>query len=116
MQKFMQIKNYLHELSFLALLIKFMFLGAGIGEALVAIILVISMAYNKWLTKVKVDQYEELKELISKKTDIGDFKEMQDQFKNVEGRLNNFALEKSTKRVAPNEESVPVPGIKRRNF
>lgn len=64
MQKFMQLKNYLLELSFLALIIRSLFVGAGIGEALAIGFVVISMGYKEYLNKSKVDQYEELKSLV----------------------------------------------------
>jgi len=60
MQKFINLKNYLLELSFLALLIKVLYSGAGIGEALVFISLVVSMAYNKWLHKTEEDKYKDI--------------------------------------------------------
>jgi hypothetical protein len=70
MQKLLQIKEYLLELSFSALLIRTLFLGAGIGEALAFISLVISICYKSYLAKSEVkatsDMQKQLDEMSSK--------------------------------------------------
>jgi uncharacterized protein with von Willebrand factor type A (vWA) domain len=60
MEKLTQVKNYLLELAFIALLVRVLSVGCGIGEALALISVVSSMTYNKFLTKAKTDQYDEL--------------------------------------------------------
>lgn len=57
----MQIKEYLPELSFLALLVRFLFVGAEIGTALAFISIAILMGYKHFVNKSKLDQYEEIK-------------------------------------------------------
>lgn len=79
MQKFIQLKEYLLELSFLALLIRIICVGAGIGEALAVVSLVLSMAYTKWLNKAKVEQFDELKSQIE-----NSHKELSEQLANLE--------------------------------
>lgn len=112
MQKFMQIKEYLLELSFLALLIRIICVGAGIGEALAVVSLVVSMAYNKWLTKTKLDQYQELKDaLIENKKElqasINDFKEESEQkFSNLFAKLNYQNLETTLAKKGPDLQKL----------
>lgn len=96
MQKIMQIKDYLLELSFLALLIKVIITGAGIGEAIAIVSLVSSMGYNKWLNKQKVEQYDELKELINTYTSESDKK-----FDNIMARINTQNMESTLFKRGP---------------
>lgn len=111
MQKFMQIKEYLLELSFLALLVKILATGAGIGEALAVISLVSSMAYAKWLAKSKIEQYDEIKSLISNlESEYRTKFEVLDQ--NVNHKLDSLAarmgskdlIEKSFRKTGSNEQ------------
>ena len=99
MQKLNQLKDYLLELSFLALLIKIILVGAGIGEALAIISLVFSMAYTKWLNKTKLEQYEELMNKIN-----SDKEEFKKEIENLNSKLTGIALDKSIKRTSLNEQ------------
>lgn len=98
MQKFIQFKEYLLELSFLALLIRIVCVGAEMGTALAVVSVVISMAYNKWLTKSKVEQYDELKSLVESK-----FNEMEVKHKALEEisqqRFDNIAAKFSSQNL-----------------
>lgn len=110
MQKLTQLKDNLLELSFLALLIKIILLGTGIGDALAVISLVLSISYNRWLSKNKVDQYEALvakmdadRELFLKEIEM------------LNGKVTGLSLDKSIKRTAINEQEVKF-GQARRLF
>lgn len=101
MQKFMQIKEYLLELSFLALLIRTVILGAGIGEALVIIFLVISMAYAKWLVKNDLSEREEMRlELKAQR------EEFEKKFSELFARLNNQNIDKQLRRGVTSDVQV----------
>ena len=101
MQKLMQLKNYLHELSFSALLIKVLYLGAGYGEALILISLVISMCYKHWIKQKIENHYEVLKsEMEANKLAFDkafkDYTEETDRkFDNIFAKLNSQNLENS---------------------
>ena len=117
MQKFMQIKEYLLELSFLALLIKILIVGAGIGEALVAISLASSIAYKMWLAKSKIEQFQELTDSIGTKANQTEVAELKLLMETLDSRLQSVTFDKSIKRTTVNEqENTAVPGIKRRIF
>lgn len=104
MQKFMQLKNYLLELSFLALIIRSIFVGAGIGEALAIGFVVISISYREYLNKSKVDQYEELKSLVE-----DSHAQTSKKFEEIFSRFNAENLNRELRNkpvVAQNEEKV----------
>lgn len=103
MQKFMQLKDYLLELSFLALLIRIICVGAGIGEALAVISLVLSMAYNKWLTKSKVEQEEQLTNSINSMKEDYDKK-----FESIFAKMNSQVMDKEL-RKPQNEQKATGP-------
>lgn len=112
MQKLNDLKDNLLELSFLALLIKTILFGAGIGEALAIISLVISMTYNKFLNKSKMDQYQEIisrinsdKELLLKEIEL------------LNNKVTGLTLDKSIKRTSLNEQEISRnPGAIKRLF
>jgi shikimate 5-dehydrogenase len=64
MNKLVELKEYLSELALFALFCRIVFLGAGIGDAIAVIALVLSMGYNKWLVKNKIDDRAELEQKI----------------------------------------------------
>lgn len=109
MQKFIQLKEYLLELSFLALLIRIIVVGAGIGEALALISLVLSMGYTKWLTKSKIEQYEELKSLVSSESEKNEKK-----FEQIFAKFNSQNMEKQLRKGASSEELQS--GLRKRSF
>lgn len=108
MQKFTNLKNYLLELSFLALLVRIICFGAGIGEALVFVSLVVSMGYNKWLTKTNEDKYLELKNQMEK-----DREEYLRKFDNITAKFSSQSIDKSYKKQVENEQESP---FKKRAF
>lgn len=56
-----KLSNYGLELAFLAILIRMLLLGTGIGEAIVAISLVISITYKKfYLGHKKIEDKEQI--------------------------------------------------------
>lgn len=107
MQKLTDLKNYLHELSFLALTIKMLFFSAGYGEALVLIFLVISMAYKHWIAQKQVDQYSEVKSLLEKNNAeqlalINDhIQKTEYKFDNIAAKFNSQNIEKSFQTKTP---------------
>lgn len=105
MQKFNHLKDYLLELSFLALLIKILIFGAEISEALAVISLVFSISYNKWLNKNKIDQYDELIQNINSHKE-----QFQKEIDTLNSKLTGIALDKSIKRVSLNEQESQKPG------
>lgn len=104
MQKLTQMKDYLLELSFLALLIKIVVIGAGIGEALAIISLVFSITYNKWLNKAKIEQYEELTNRM-----LLDKEELKKEIEMLNSKLTGITLDKSIKRTSLNEPELQKP-------
>lgn len=122
MKKLMQIKKYLPEIAFVALMCKVLATGAGLPESLALISLVSSMAYTKWLNKYKDERYDRLE-----KTSNSKYLEMQQEFseaktnyderiKLLENRVSSLFLEKGVKVI--NEEAKPgpavgIPGIKK---
>lgn len=121
MQKFTSFGKYLLELSFLALLIRFIFFSAEIGISLAIISLVISMAYNKWLEKAKITQYEEIiSKLETQKKEaealrIVDKQELQERIDLAFARIGNLSLDNSIKNVVTSEKSqkLQTPSTKR---
>lgn len=65
MKYLQQIKNHLPEIAFVALTVRTLTLGAGIGEALVLISLVLSAGYKLWIDKEKVTERDELNQKLS---------------------------------------------------
>lgn len=93
MQKLLQVKNYLLEISFLALIIHSLINGMEIGTALVLISLVSSMAYNKFLNKSKNDELEVFRK------DIEDMK----------SKINSLSIDKTLRRTVSEQETKPTP-------
>lgn len=110
MQKFMQVKEYLLELSFLALLVRIICVGAGIGEALAVISLVVSMAYSKWLAKNKVEQFQELKEEMQTM-----YAKFGSEIELMQNRMQSLTFEKSITKRQVSEEK-PTTGPAKRIF
>ncbi len=102
MQKLTVLKDNLLELSFLALLIKTILFGAGIGEALAIISLVISMTYNKFLYKYKVEQYQEIISRLD-----SDKEHFLKELELLSGKVTGLSLDKSIKRTSVNEQELP---------
>ena len=121
MQNFTSLGKYLLELSFLALLIRFIFFGAEIGISLAIISVVISMAYNKWLEKAKLTQYEEIvNRLNSEKAEleaarIADKAELQERIDLAFAKIGNLSLDNSIKNVVTSEKSqkLQTPSTRR---
>lgn len=112
MQKFINIKDNLLELSFLALLIKIILIGAGIGEALAIVSLVISMTYSKWLNKSKVEQYQELINRMNSDKEL-----LLKELENLNSKIMGLSLDKSIKRTSLNEpQELPKFGQTKRFF
>lgn len=121
MQNFTSLGKYLLELSFLALLIRFIFFGAEIGISLAIISVVVSMAYNKWLEKAKLTQYEEIvNRLNSDKAEleaarIADKAELQERIDLAFAKIGNLSLDNSIKNVVTSEKSqkLQTPSTRR---
>lgn len=91
MNKLMQIKDYLLELSFLALLIRVVLLGAGIGESLALVSIVISMSYARYLNKSKIEDRDSL---------VAEINE-------IKNKVNSLTIERSLKpKVLLNEQET----------
>lgn len=89
MQKLMQVKNYLLEASFTALLVYVLCTGVSVGAALVLVSLVGSMAYDKFLTREKIETSEAMLK------DIEDLK----------NKVNTLSLEKGLRRTTNEQEA-----------
>lgn len=121
MQNITSLGKYLLELSFLALLIRFIFFGAEIGISLAIISVVVSMAYNKWLEKAKITQYEEIiNRLNSDKAEleaarIADKAELQERIDLAFAKIGNLNLDNSIKNVVTSEKSqkLQAPSTRR---
>lgn len=121
MQNITSLGKYLLELSFLALLIRFIFFGAEIGISLAIISVVVSMAYNKWLEKAKITQYEEIiNRLNSDKAEleaarIADKNELQERIDLAFAKIGNLNLDNSIKNVVTSEKSqkLQAPSTRR---
>lgn len=121
MQNITSLGKYLLELSFLALLIRFIFFGAEIGISLAIISVVVSMAYNKWLEKAKITQYEEIiNRLNSDKAEleaarIADKAELQERIDLAFAKIGNLNLDNSIKNVVTSEKSqkLQTPSTRR---
>lgn len=121
MQKFNSFGKYLLELSFLALLIRFIFFSAEIGISLAIISIVISMAYNKWLDKSKITQYEEI--INTMKSDKAELEakiasnqsDLQERIDLAFSKIGNLSLDNSIKNVVTSEKSqkLQAPSTKR---
>lgn len=103
MKKLSTIKEYLLELAFLALLVRIVAIGCGLGEALAVVSLVGSMAYNKWLAKAKLDDKAELETRLE-----AALKEVNEKFDDMSNKVNSLSMNQSVKRTAPNEQKTPV--------
>lgn len=121
MQKFNSFGKYLLELSFLALLIRFIFFSAEIGISLAIISIVISMAYNKWLDKSKITQYEEI--INTMKSDKAELEakiasnqsDLQERIDLAFSKIGNLSLDNSIKNVVTSEKSqkLQAPSTRR---
>jgi hypothetical protein len=118
MEKLMQVKNYLLELAFVALLARILSVGCGIGEALAVISLVSSMTYSKWLTKSKMDQYEELKNKINSDNEAlksqinAEFAKLMESHKDLTARVSSLAMDKSIRRMNESQvQTTPIYGV-----
>lgn len=122
MQKITNVGKYLLELSFLALLIKFIFFSAEIGIALAIISLIVSMSYNKWLNKEAVSQYQEIiTQLKSDKAELltliqSNKVEMDERLDLAFGKIGNLTLDNSIKNVVTSEKSQKLQGATKRFF
>lgn len=116
MKKLMQIKKYLPEIAFVALMGKVMFTSAGLPESLALISLVVSISYTKWLNKYKDERYERLEKLSnSRQLAIEEkFASMRDAYedriKTVENRVSSLFMEKGVKAVSNEQTAVGEPG------
>lgn len=112
MKKLMQLKEYLLEMAFLALLVRVAAVGCGIGEALAMISVVSSMGYNKYLAKSKIEQYEELNNKIKSENEAlrfqinAEFEKLMESQKDLTARVSSLAMDKSIRRM--NESQVPT--------
>ncbi len=128
MEKLTQVKNYLLELAFIALLVRVVSVGCGVGEALALISVVSSMTYNKFLTKAKLEQYDELiLKISSEKNELtakidAIYQQLTESHADLTARVGAIAMEKSIRRT--NESQAPVsantlvpsPGTTKRYF
>jgi len=64
MKKLEFIKEHMLELAFILFVLRLVGVGAGIGDALALLSVVILIGYNKYLSKTKIDQTEELNKKI----------------------------------------------------
>jgi hypothetical protein len=85
------LKNYFLELILIALLIRCLALGTGIGEALFAISLVISITY---------------KEFYAKKQDVTDKDDLYKRIDDLSSAINMLKLNNGIKRGLTNEEKT----------
>lgn len=121
MQNITSLGKYLLQLSFLALLTRFIFFGAEMSVAFAIISLVVSMAYNKWLEKAKITQYEEIiNRLDSEKAQlealrIADKVELQERIDLAFAKIGNLNLDNSIKNVVTSEKSqkLQTPSTRR---
>jgi hypothetical protein len=98
MKKLSMIKDYLLELAFLALLVRVVAVGCGIGEALALVSVVSSMGYNKWLAKSKVTEREELEAKWQ-----AAFLELSDELKATQNKVSSLSVNQTVRRTTPNE-------------
>lgn len=90
-----KIVEYLLEVSFIAVLIRCLVLGAGIGDAIIGISLVISIVYkNYYLHKSKIDEKDAI------------YKEIDD----LKGAVTSMKLNTSMKRTINEEKAITPPG------
>lgn len=101
-----KIVEYLLEVSFIAVLIRCLVLGAGIGDAIIGISLVISIVYkNYYLHKSKIDEKEAIyKEIEDHK--LATTKEIDD----LKGAVTSMKLNTSMKRTINEEKAITPPG------
>lgn len=97
------IKDYLLELAFLALLIRVVAVGCGIGEALALVSVVSSMGYNKWLAKSKLTDREEL----DQKWQTA-FQELSEEIKSAQNKISSLSVNQSVRRTTPNEPQAAI--------
>lgn len=90
MQKLMQIKEYLLELAFVALLLRVLFLGTGIGEAIAFVSLVLSIGYKAYLEKNQANLTEV----------------MQNKLNEMESKINSLSIDRLRRNT--NEQEIPV--------
>jgi len=100
------IKDYLLELAFLALLIRVVAIGCGLGEALALVSVVVSMAYNKWLVKNKIEDRAELEARLD-----AALKDVNEKFDSMSNKVNSLSMNQSMKRTEPNEQKTPISGL-----
>jgi hypothetical protein len=112
MQNFSNVRKYLLELSFLALLIRFIFFSsAEIAISLVLISVVLSMAYNRWLEKAKITQYEEIiTKMKNDKEELNSLilersNEITERMDVAFSKIGNLSLDQSIKNVVTSERT-----------
>ncbi len=96
-----KIVEYLLEMSFIAILIRCLCLGATPGDALLGISLVISICYK---------HYYILRNKITDKQDIqSDFENLQKQIEDIKSAVTSMKLNTSLTRK-PHEKEQNIPG------
>lgn len=90
-----KLSNYGLELAFLAILIRMLILGTGIGEAIVAISLVISITYKKFYLNHKM---------------IEDKEEIMKEIDSIKGAISSLRIQNSTivKKTNEKENNSPI--------
>jgi flagellar biosynthesis component FlhA len=112
MQKLIeQIKEYLPEMAFLAVLVKCLYAGTGIGESLFLVSVVVLMGYQAFLKKEK----ESLSEKFQKQLDEIN-KKVTGDLEDIKSKVNSLSIEKL--RVRNSNEEIPVnkPATPKRLF
>lgn len=91
MKKIIALKEHLMELALVGLLFRSILVGAGIGDSIAIVSIVLSMAYTKFLNKEKIDATEEI----------------QKKLEDLTNKVQSISLDRGL-RVTKNEQQKPA--------
>lgn len=111
MKKIMQVKDYLLELAFIALLIRVVAVGCGIGEALALISIVSSIGYNKYLAKTKITEREEIETKFNESLE-----QLSKDLKDTQAKVNSLSLNSGVRRAVNEQETATGLVAPKRRF
>lgn len=106
-----KLSAYLLEVAFIALLVRTLVIGCGIGEALALISIVISIVYREYLAKGIIQDKVELESRLELA-----LKEVNEKFDDMSNKVNSLSMNQSMKRISTNEPKAQQIDSTKRYF
>lgn len=96
-----KLSAYLLEVAFVALLVRTLAVGCGIGEALALISIVSSIVYREYMTKGIIQDRVELEARLEKALE-----EVNKKLDDTSNKVNSLSMNQSMKRTTTNEQKT----------